>query len=287
MEESAQSLAEFFSNEKLFGYGMNLLSIFIIIVLAGIFVKLGQRFIKKSLNMRLMKIDAGRSATMASVMGSVWKYAIYFIAGIMILNSFGINIMPILASAGVVGLAVAFGAQNLVKDAITGFFIIFDNYYTIGDYIQTGDLKGNVVEFGLRSTKIIDYGGEIHIIPNGNIGTVTNFSRGILTEYMSFPVPFNTDLSAAETAGRNACRRLFAEYAGGIKLPDEPSYLGVGAIDGSLINLQFCFSALLNDTFGIKRRFLQLIREELAAEGIQAPAPAPFAVISQGESDNG
>ena len=188
MEESVKDLAELFSTAKLFAYGKNLISIIIIVVLAGIAVKLGRNFIKKSLNLHLMKIDPGRSATMASVLVSIWKYAIYFIAGIMILNSLGINIMPILASAGVVGLAVAFGAQNLVKDAITGFFIIFDNYYTIGDYIQTGSLKGKVTEFGLRSTKIIDYGGEIHIIPNGNIGTVTNYSRGILTEYMSCPL---------------------------------------------------------------------------------------------------
>jgi len=287
MDEKVQSLSEVFSTEKLIGYGMNILSVIIIIVLACIAVKMGQRFIKKSLNMRLMKIDAGRSATMASVLGSVWKYAIYFIAGIMILNSFGIDIMPILASAGVVGLAVAFGAQNLVKDAITGFFIIFDNYYTIGDYIKTGSLKGNVVEFGLRSTKIMDYGGEINIIPNGNIGTVTNYSRGILTEYMSFAVPFDTDLFVAEAAGRHACHRIFVEYADGNKLPDEPVYLGVGAIEGCLINLQFCFSALLNDTFSIKRRFLQLIREELAVEGIQAPAPAPVAVIRQGDLTDG
>ncbi len=287
MEESVKDLAELFSTAKLFAYGTNLLSIIIIVVLAGIAVKLGRNFIKKSLNLHLMKIDPGRSATMASVLVSIWKYAIYFIAGIMILNSLGINIMPILASAGVVGLAVAFGAQNLVKDAITGFFIIFDNYYTIGDYIQTGSLKGKVTEFGLRSTKIIDYGGEIHIIPNGNIGTVTNYSRGILTEYMSFPVPFDTDLAAAEAAGRRACQRVYAEYSSSNKLPDEPVYLGVGAIEGSLINLQFCFSALLNDTFGIKRRFLQLIREELAVENIQAPAPAPYAVIRQGERANG
>ena len=94
----------------------------------------------------------------------------------LILGQVGLNLGPLLAGAGVLGLAIGFGAQSLVKDVITGFFIIFEDQFGVGDVIQIDQFKGTVEEIGIRVTRIKSWTGEVHIIPNGNIKQVTNFS---------------------------------------------------------------------------------------------------------------
>ena len=123
-----------------------------------------------------IQVNERRMETTRSLIKNVSSYVIYFFAILSVLTQLGFNLAPVLASAGVVGLAVGFGAQNLVKDVITGFFIIFEDQYAVGDYITIGSVTGTVQEFGLRITKIKSYTGEIHIIPNGSITQVTNFS---------------------------------------------------------------------------------------------------------------
>ncbi|MDV2887601.1 mechanosensitive ion channel, partial [Alkalihalophilus pseudofirmus] len=101
---------------------------------------------------------------------------VYFIALMMVLSVFGIDAKALIAGAGVVGLAVGFGALSLVKDVISGFFIIFEDQFSVGDHIRVGEFEGNVETIGLRTTKLKSWTGELHILPNGNITEVTNFS---------------------------------------------------------------------------------------------------------------
>ncbi len=113
---------------------------------------------------------------MVRLLQNVFSYAIYFVAGVMILETLSVDVRGLLAGAGIVGLAVGFGAQNLVKDIITGFFIIFEDQFSVGDYVRVGTFEGTVEEIGLRTTKIKSWTGEINILPNGSIVEVTNFS---------------------------------------------------------------------------------------------------------------
>lgn len=123
-----------------------------------------------------------RSDTVRKLIKSVVKYSIYFIMFIQILSIFGINTTGILASAGLVSVAVGFGAQSLVKDIITGFFLILEGQFDVGDYVKINNqaafiAEGTVVTLGLRSTKIISSSGEIYFIPNSSINQVINYSK--------------------------------------------------------------------------------------------------------------
>ncbi len=118
-----------------------------------------------------------RAKTLGSVLEALARFAIFFIAALMILRKFT-DINPILAGAGIAGLAVGLGAQSLVKDFISGFFILFENQYGVGDVIQIGTSNGTVEDLDLRTTKLRDFQGRLHIIPNGEIKLVINQSRG-------------------------------------------------------------------------------------------------------------
>lgn len=136
-----------------------------------------------------------RAKTLIALLKSILRYLIYFMAGIMILKEFRIDTSSILAGAGIVGLAVGVGAQSLVRDVITGFFIILEDQFAVGDYITTADLSGIVEEIGFRVIKLRDLNGVLHFVPNGGIGKVTNFTRGTMQAVVNIPVAYEADIA--------------------------------------------------------------------------------------------
>ncbi len=118
-----------------------------------------------------------RAATLAGVLNAIGDIVLYFIVILVVLRFFGVDITPILAGAGIVGLAVGFGAQSLVKDFIAGLLILFENQYNIGDMVQIGNAVGEVTRMTVRSTVLRDDEGKVYFIPNGSITTVINLSR--------------------------------------------------------------------------------------------------------------
>ena len=129
--------------------------------------------------------------TLASVIHSVGLFVIFFVAGMQILPVLGINIGPLLASAGIVGLAVGFGAQTLVKDVINGFFILIENQFDLGDVVKIGSVQGNVEKVTLRRTVLRDADGTVHNIPNGQIAVVSNMTRDWTQLALHISVSYN------------------------------------------------------------------------------------------------
>src|SRR5699024_11522937 len=125
---------------------------------------------------------------------NVLSYVIGFIAIMMILDTFHVPIKTMLAGAGVVGLAIGFGAQSLVKDVIAGFFIIFEDQFSVGDYIETGEMEGDVEVIGLRNTKLRSYFGQQYVIPNGKQDSVTNYSVTNGFAMVEVTLPYETDI---------------------------------------------------------------------------------------------
>lgn len=183
----------YFQLDQLAGALVILVKIVAIVLVAFITIKLVDRIIARSMLFR----DGGqenfnpRLITMVKLMQSITMYFIYFLAGLMILQEVGVKTTSILASAGIVGLAAGLGAQSLIKDVISGFFIITENQYAVGDYVQIGLLTGFVKEVGLRATRLVDSGGEIHNIPNGQISVVTNLSRANRRAIVDVKLPYN------------------------------------------------------------------------------------------------
>jgi small conductance mechanosensitive channel len=146
--------------------------------------------------------------TLVPLVHSVCQYVLYFGSAIVMLGTLGIQTAPILAGAGIVGLAVGLGAQGLVTDLVSGFFILFENQYLVGDYVQIGDANGVVEAVGIRLTQIRDGYGKLHIIPNGQVKGVINYSKGYVNAVVDVKVPAGTDLESVFRAMHEAGRRL-------------------------------------------------------------------------------
>ena len=149
-----------------------------------------------------------KGQTLVPLLESLSQYVLYFGSAIMMLRVFEIDTTPILAGAGVIGLAVGLGAQNFVTDLVSGFFILFENQYLVGDVVQIGEATGRVEAINIRSTQIRDESGKLYIIPNGQIKTVVNFSKGYVNAVVDIKSPISANLEQVMHDMAEAGRRL-------------------------------------------------------------------------------
>ncbi|MEL6438385.1 MAG: mechanosensitive ion channel family protein [Cyanobacteria bacterium J06621_8] len=176
--------------------GIKLIAIFLASrILISIVVVVIDEFLVKAKNRE--ETEQQRYQTTTPLIKSTAKYLIYFGASIFVLDTVGINPAPILAGAGIIGLAVGLGAQNLINDVVSGFFILFENYYLVGDYIETDEASGYVEAIELRTTKIRHNNGQVYIVRNGDITSVTNYSKEFVYAAIDVGVDYDTDLDHA------------------------------------------------------------------------------------------
>lgn len=178
---------------------------------------------------------ASRIRTLQSLTKSVVGYLLFFVAALMVLRAMRVDPLPLLTTASVAGLAIGFGSQRLIRDVISGFFIILENQYSVGDYVTIGVVTGTVEEIGMRTTRIRDDVGKLLIISNGDIGMVTNHCRGPITSVLDVIVPAGTDI---ETVGAilNQIGNEMASYRTDILSPFK--FHGVIAMDAARMTLR-------------------------------------------------
>src|SRR5699024_3742921 len=203
ISDSGHNLVNLLTGEELWNaVGKAFLNVIIIVILAFIFKKLGNKVIDTIFRDRRsipIKITTNRrEQTLKNLAKSSLSYLIVFIAILMILDALHIPIRTMLAGAGVAGLAIGFGAQNLVRDVIAGFFIIFEDQFSVGDYIETGEIEGDVVVIGLRTTKLRSYYGQTYVIPNGNIDIVNNYSTSNGFAMVEINIPYESNILQIE-----------------------------------------------------------------------------------------
>lgn len=206
-----------------------------------------------------------RSTTVGRLINNMISYAIYFIMALMILNQLGVQIGPLLAGAGVVGIAIGFGAQSLVRDILTGFFIIFEDQFGVGDVIQTGTFKGEVEEIGLRVTTIKSFNGEVFIIPNGSILNVTNFSRNNSVQTFDIPFDHQTDIDRAIEIIRETIETIHTSIE---ELTKKPEVLGIQSIVAGEIFVRVQIETRANSQLPVMRKLYAAIKRSLDAEQI-------------------
>ena len=200
----------FYNSELGFQILEKLITIILIIIIASISVKLCNKLVdyimltKDNANKKFkIKSNEKRSETLHKLIRSAIRYTIYFIAFFQILSTLGINTTSIVASAGIASVAIGFGAQSLVKDIISGFFIILEGQFDVGDevklYNQAAFIAGgSVMSLGLRSTKIRSGNGEIYFIPNGSINQVINYSLTYNLAEVKFSIQIDETIEAIE-----------------------------------------------------------------------------------------
>ncbi len=216
------------------------------------------------------QVDERRMETMRSLVINVLTYVIYFVAILSILTQLGFNLAPVLASAGVVGLAVGFGAQNLVRDVITGFFIIFEDQFAVGDYIATGNFTGTVQEIGLRITKIKSVTGEVHIIPNGSITQVTNFSTQNSVAVLDISVAYEENIERVIEVLKEEMEKAPDEIE---ELLSVPQVLGVQNFGASEVVIRMNAECRPMGHFAANRKLRAMIKRIFDERGIEIPYP--------------
>lgn len=181
--------------------------------------------------------QAARLKTLAGLVNSAIGYILALVFGIMMLRAFHLDPVPLLTTASVAGLAVGFGAQKLVKDVISGFFILLENQYAVGDYVTIGTVTGTVEEVGMRTTKIRDDAGRLYILSNGDISQLCNQSRGAVAAFVEIGVAAATDTAKA-TEVINAAGREVAKERPDFGWAQPPSVQGLGAMDAAKLTLR-------------------------------------------------
>lgn len=277
MEKLYNTTIDFFTDEKLWiALGMGTLKIIAIIFISMVFVRVAKKMIRKSFELRLnapgsmSQQTERRYRTILRLLQSVISYVVYFSAILAVLSVMNVKIAGLLAGAGIVGLAVGFGAQSLVKDVITGFFIIFEDQFGVGDYIKISATEGTVLEIGLRTTKIRGAGGEINIIPNGSILEVVNYSINNSVAVVDVSIAYSSNIEKAE--------KLIEEYL--VNLPSKheeivttPTLLGVQNVVGAEVTLRISVETLPMQQFAISRMIRRDVKNLFDEHGIEIPYP--------------
>lgn len=206
-----------------------------------------------------------RMTTVGKLLKNVTTYIIYFITFMLLLSEFGVNLGPLLAGAGVVGLAIGFGAQSLVKDILTGFFIILEDQFAVGDVIQTGKFKGTVEVIGLRTTRIVSWTGEVHILPNSMIQDVTNFSIHNSLAVVDVAVPFATNVESAIGWIQETVNGLHHE-----NIVQTPKVLGVQSITAADMVIRVIAECRPNSQSAVSRLLYKEIQEMLLGKSVSS-----------------
>ncbi|MEK3992618.1 MULTISPECIES: mechanosensitive ion channel family protein [Robertmurraya] len=273
-EKILNDIKEKAMNEDLWlSLGEGALKIIAIFILSGIFIKVGKVMIENVFKVRTrspLRVSERREATLLKLLQNILTYVVYFIAFMMILSTLTIDVSAMLAGAGIVGLAVGFGAQNLVRDIITGFFIIFEDQFSVGDFVRIGQFEGTVEEIGLRTTKIKTWTGELHILPNGNITEVTNFSLYNSMAVVDLSISYESDIKKAETVISELLQEMPAKYEDIIKTPE---ILGVQNLAASDVVLRIAAETLPMKHFVVARLLRKELKEWLDQNGIEIPYP--------------
>ncbi|PGZ96615.1 mechanosensitive ion channel protein MscS [Bacillus pseudomycoides] len=167
--------------EKLISFGGTILKIILIFIVAKVVIRVASAGIEQIFKMSSkapVRTNERREATLTKLCQNIVHYVVYFMVVVTVLDTVGVDIKALLAGVSVAGLAIGFGAQNLVKDVVTGFFIIFEDQFSVGDKVKINDIDGTIEEVGIRTTRLVAKKGEIYFISNSSITKVVNYSLG-------------------------------------------------------------------------------------------------------------
>ena len=214
-----------------------------------------------------------RVRALGSILRSIASIAIFSIASVVILGDLGINLAPLLASAGVVGIAIGFGAQSMVRDYLAGIFMLVEDQYGVGDVISIGDATGTVENVTLRVTRLRDVSGIVWHIRNGSIEQVGNESQGWARAVVDYPVPYEVDLAAIRSLLAEAAQALWDEPDWRMVLLDPPEVWGAQAISSKVVTMRIVAKTAPLRQWEVERELRARVKAALDAAGIH-PTPS-------------
>lgn len=216
-----------------------------------------------------------RAATMGSLFKSITTVAVSVVAVLTVAAQLGIQLGPIMASAGVAGVALGFGAQSLVKDYLSGIFMIVEDQFGVGDVIDTGEAVGTVEEVTLRITRLRDASGVIWYVRNGEIVRVANRSQGWSTSLVDIPVAYSSDIHDVTEVLQKVVDDITEDATWGPKLLSRPDAAGVESVSPGTMTFRIIAKTVPNENFGVTRELRRRAVLALENAGIKAPPIAP------------
>ena len=225
---------------------------------------------------------ASRAKTIGSVLRSLSTAIVYTIASVTILGELGINLGPLVASAGIAGVAIGFGAQSLVKDFLAGLFMLAEDQYGVGDIIDVGEAKGKVEAVGLRTTRLRDVEGTVWHVPNGQINRVGNKSQEWARALLDVSVSHDTNLRHAEEVIKDVADSMWHESEWSSKLVEEPEIWGVENMGSDFIDIRMGIKTLPSEQFKVMRELRTRLKERFDDEGIDTSSPQKTMWIGDG-----
>lgn len=265
--------------EKINGYLLDYLGVFynpvfkiakviIIIVAASLIARIGKKLIKKFFEKQKsfkFKVEDKKIDTMSTLLASVFKYTVYIGAILMILTDV-FNFTSVLAAAGVGGVAIGLGAQSLIKDVVSGFFILLEDQFAVGDLITIDTMTGTVERMELRVTRLKNYTGDVYIIPNGEIKKVTNHTRDNKMVIVDIPVAYSSSLDKVYEIAQRVCDEVKGEFD---VFTEAPAVLGITELGKQSINLQITARTFPNEQWQVERRIRMKIKEAFEANDLE------------------
>ena len=215
-----------------------------------------------------------RAETIGSILRSITSFTVLGLAFVLVLGELGINIAPIIASAGIVGIALGFGAQNLVKDFLSGIFMVLEDQYGVGDIIDLGEASGTVEAVGLRTTRLRDVHGTVWYVRNGEIIRVGNKSQGFAQVVLDVPMSHKADLEVAGQIMKETADALWQEEGWKDYVLEEPKYLGVEQINADGVVLRMTVKTRPGEQWRVGRELRLRIMERFDTENVDLAHPA-------------
>ncbi|KJK12452.1 mechanosensitive ion channel protein MscS [Terrabacter sp. 28] len=214
-----------------------------------------------------------RTQTMGALLKSITTFVVGGITALTVLSLVGIPLGPMLASASVGGVALAFGAQSLVKDFLSGVFMIVEDQYGVGDVIDTGEVVGTVENVSLRVTQLRDADGMTWYVRNGEIIRIGNKTQGWSTAIVDIAIAYDQDVEKAISVIRDVVSVMDDDGAYKDILLDEPNVVGVESIANGAITIRIIAKTIANEQFGVQREMRERIKVALDREGVRSPMP--------------
>lgn len=227
-----------------------------------------------------IKLKSRHAETIKSLLCNCLKYVVVIYAIIFGLSILGVNMVAVIASLGVLGLIVGFGAQTLIEDVITGLFIIFEGQFHVGDIVTIDNYRGTVTSIGIRTTQITDAGGNIKVINNSDIRTLVNLSEVASVAIADIGISYNADLEQAEQVVRDLLAELPDMYPG--VFHDQPIFSGVQDLADSAVILRVCANVDEPNIYSARRILLRELKLAMDRAGIEIPFPQ--VVVHKGEN---
>ncbi|MGI9578075.1 MAG: mechanosensitive ion channel family protein [Microthrixaceae bacterium] len=214
-----------------------------------------------------------RTDTLAAIIFALCRFGVWTIAFILVLGEFGINLGPLVAGAGVVGVALGFGAQKVVGDFLSGIFMISEDQFGVGDVVDVGEAQGTVERLTLRTTVLRDIYGTVWHVPNGVIERVGNKSQRWSKALLDVGVAYGTDVDTASEVLLNAAHELAHDDQWADSFLDEPEVLGVEALDADAVTIRISVRTRPARQFDVQRELNRRFKRALDEAGIEIPFP--------------